>query len=224
MLTPELISQFRYKLKFRRQSSLRLPQEDSEPPNIIKPPPKSQLNEPIIINDIKKSQQDPKNYRGLILPNGMKVTLISDPTTSKSGACLAFEVGKMNDPEDIPGLAHLCEHAMFLGSQKFPADNDFRLFISENGGFTNAQTFADVTKYFFDIVPEKLDDALDRFSQMFLAPLFDTEAILREIQAVDNEHEMNLSSDTWRVRMVNKKLALKGERNSWNKFESFLDL
>lgn len=205
MITPELKDQFRLKLRFKKKKPII---DESNPPL---PPAPPTSNDTIIIDDIIKSQQDPKNYRGLVLPNGIKVTLISDPTTSKSAACIAFETGKMNDPDDIPGLAHLCEHTMFLGSQKYPADNEFRLFISENGGFTNAQTFADVTKYFFDVVPEKFDAALDRFSQMFLAPCFNREAIEREILAVDNEHQMNLGSDTWRVRMVNKKLAIKGE-------------
>lgn len=206
MITPDLVDQFRYKLRFKRKISLNKSPSPPPLPTPSKNPPPLQ-----IIDDIIKSQQDPKNYRGLILPNGIKVTLISDPTSSKSAACLAFEVGKMNDPDDIPGLAHLCEHAMFLGSEKFPADNEFRLFISENGGFTNAQTFADVTKYFFDVVPEKFEGAIERFSQMFLAPRFEREAIEREIVAVDNEHQINLASDSWRVRMVNKKLARRGE-------------
>ena len=157
--------------------------------------------------DIQKSQQDIKNYRALVLENGMKVLLVSDPTTVKSAACMCVEVGHMSDPTDVPGLAHLTEHVLFLGSEMFPHENHFRSFISEHGGQTNAQTFADVTKYFFDIAPEKLQDALEIFSQMFIAPLFNETSITREISAVNNEHEKNLASDAWRIRMVNKVIA-----------------
>lgn len=158
-------------------------------------------------DDIQKSQQDVKNYRAVVLENGMKVLLVSDPTTVKSAACMCVEVGHMSDPVDVPGLAHLTEHSLFLGSEKFPNENDFRSFISEHGGMTNAQTFADVTKYFFDISPEKLSEALEIFSQMFIAPLLNESSITREISAVNNEHEKNLASDSWRIRMVNKTIA-----------------
>lgn len=158
-------------------------------------------------DDIQKSQQDSKNYRGVVLENGIKVLLISDPVTVKSSACMCIAAGHMMDPTDVPGLAHLTEHVLFLGSEKFPNENDFRSFVSQNGGITNAQTFADVTKYFFDIAPEKLSEALDIFSQMFIAPLFKESSITREISAVNNEHEKNLASDAWRIRMVNKAIA-----------------
>jgi predicted Zn-dependent peptidase len=33
--------------------------------------------------------------------------------------------GSGDDPEDIPGLAHLTEHMLFLGSEKYPAKSYF---------------------------------------------------------------------------------------------------
>lgn len=203
------------KLRFRRRPLLRQNAVDEE--RVPSPPPVK--IEPITrFDEIIKSHQDSKNYRGLILENGMKVFLISDPTTDKSAACMCVEVGHMADPPDIPGLAHLVEHVLFLGTEKFPNENDFRSFISENGGFTNAQTFADVTKYFFDVVPDKLCDALERFSQMFTAPLFNESSVVREISAVNSEHEKNLASDAWRIRMVNKTLA--NPNHAYSKFST----
>lgn len=43
--------------------------------------------------NIRKSQQDKRLYRGLKLSNGLRVLLISDPTTDKSAASLAVYVG-----------------------------------------------------------------------------------------------------------------------------------
>jgi insulysin len=193
---------FEYKLRFRRKTLRRLREEQISPPPVKEEePPQTRFD------DVKKSQQDAKNYRGLILSNGLKVFLVSDPNTTKCAACMCIEAGHMSDPVDVPGIAHLVEHTLFLGSQKYPNENHFRSFVSSNGGFTNAQTFADVTKYFFDIMPEKLSEALDIFAQMFISPLFNEESIAREINAVNSEHEKNLFSDDWRVRMVNKTLA-----------------
>ncbi len=30
----------------------------------------------------------------------------------------AYTAGYLSDPDDIPGLAHLCEHMLFLGTEK----------------------------------------------------------------------------------------------------------
>ncbi|KAG5669690.1 hypothetical protein PVAND_017573 [Polypedilum vanderplanki] len=216
MLTTELKNQFRHKLRFKKRPIKSLESKESIPPPIHPKSKVKPLFPEITYNFIKKSQQDPKNYRAIVLPNEIKVTLISDPTTSKSAACMSIEVGHMSDPVDTPGLAHLCEHALFLGSEKFPTNNDFRLFLNENGGSCNAQTFADVTKYFFDVLPDQLEAAIERFSQMFIAPLFENENVIREISAVNNEHEKNLASDAWRLRMVNKRLAV--QSHDYTKF------
>lgn len=166
--------------------------------------------------NITKSQQDNRNYRGLKLSNGLKVLLISDPTTDKSAAALSVEVGHLSDPDEIPGLAHFCEHMLFLGTKKYVNENDYMSFLSENGGSSNAATYADTTKYYFDVVPEKLPEALDRFSQFFIAPLFTESATEREINAVHSEHEKNLSMDIWRIRQVNKSLC--NPKHAYNKF------
>lgn len=81
-------------------------------------------------NNIGKSQQDNRDYRGLKLSNGLKVLLVSDPTTDKSAAALTVDVGHMSDPDDIPGLAHFCEHMLFLGTDKYPNENAYSTFLS----------------------------------------------------------------------------------------------
>ena len=39
-----------------------------------------------------------------------KVMLVSDPTTDKSAGALDVHIGYMVDDQDLPGLAHFCEH------------------------------------------------------------------------------------------------------------------
>ena len=45
--------------------------------------------------NIIKSEQDKRLYRGLLLENGMKVVVISDETTDKSAACIDVAVGEL---------------------------------------------------------------------------------------------------------------------------------
>lgn len=97
------------------------------------------------VNNIVKSQQDNRDYRGLQLTNGLKVLLISDPATDKAAAAMTVDVGHMSDPENLPGLAHFCEHMLFLGTKKYPNENAYSTYLSENGGTSNASTYADNT-------------------------------------------------------------------------------
>jgi insulysin len=57
-----------------------------------------------------------REYRGLELHNGIKCLLISDSKTDKSAAAVDVNIGYLVDP--LPGLAHFCEHMLFLGSTK----------------------------------------------------------------------------------------------------------
>lgn len=45
-------------------------------------------------DNIIKSEEDKREYRGLQLENGMKVLLVSDPLTDKSAAAIEVNVGK----------------------------------------------------------------------------------------------------------------------------------
>jgi insulysin len=85
----------------------------------------------------------------------------------------------------LPGLAHFCEHLLFMGTEKYPKDNDFKDYLSKHGGLSNASTGCCHTNYFFEIGPEFLEGALDRFSQFYVSPLFDPSCVDREINAVN---------------------------------------
>ncbi|CAH0553954.1 unnamed protein product [Brassicogethes aeneus] len=158
---------------------------------------------------ITKSQEDKRSYRGLELANNMKILLVSDPNTDKSAAAMDVNVGYLSDPKGIYGLAHFCEHMLFLGTEKYPNENDYNKFLSEHGGSSNAATYPDHTLYYFDIVPDELNKALDRFSQFFIAPLFTESATEREINAVNSEHEKNVPNDVWRMDQLDKHLSKK---------------
>ena len=45
---------------------------------------------------------------------------------------------------------------------RYPDENEYNKFLSQNGGSSNAFTSSDHTNYFFDISPDKLEGALDR--------------------------------------------------------------
>jgi len=63
---------------------------------------------------------------------------------------------------ELPGLAHFLEHMLFMGTEKYPEENDYSKFLAENGGSSNAYTSSDHTNYYFDVSPKELNGALDR--------------------------------------------------------------
>ncbi|CAF0723441.1 unnamed protein product [Adineta steineri] len=157
-----------------------------------------------IVDNIKKSDSDSWNYRGLELSNEMLVVLISHPNIDKAAAALDVSIGSLADPRDVPGIAHFCEHMLFMGSSKYPGENEYSKLIEGNGGYSNAFTSGDHTNYYFDINPSLLPDALDVFAQFFISPLFSASSTDRELEAVHSEYEGNLSKDAWRVSQLEK--------------------
>ena len=99
----------------------------------------------------EKSPADKKLYRAVELDNGIKVLLISKPTEEgekvASAVSMVVEAGSMHEPRGIAGLAHFCEHLVFMGSEKYPDENAFDNFVSKYGGYSNASTHDDFTRY-----------------------------------------------------------------------------
>ncbi|XP_067928601.1 insulin-degrading enzyme-like [Watersipora subatra] len=161
-------------------------------------------------DDIIKPDTDKRSYRALKLKNEMKILLISDPDTDKSAAAMNVQIGHLSDPTDLPGLAHFCEHMMFLGSKKYPGENMYTDFISSHGGATNAFTGREDTNFHFDIAPAHFKEALDIFAQFFICPLFTESASDRELKAVHHENEKNKQNDHWRLHQLQQSLSNPG--------------
>ncbi|HSC68543.1 MAG TPA: insulinase family protein [Cellvibrio sp.] len=153
-----------------------------------------------------KSENDKRDYRYVVLENQLRVLLISDPATEKSAAALSVEVGENQDPTDRAGLAHFVEHMLFLGSKKYPQVGEYQEFIAQHGGSFNAHTLAESTRYFFDIDNKQFASALDRFAQVFVAPLFPADYVERERNAVQAEYLAKLNDDVRREGDVYREL------------------
>jgi insulysin len=175
----------------------------------------------------EKSELDDRSYRTLTLANGLKVLLVSDPALDKAAAALDVAVGFFSDPESLPGLAHFLEHMLFLGTAKYPDEESYSAYLAEKGGDSNAYTSCENTNYQFQVIvpksardvdvtaaaaaaatsPSPLYEALDRFSQFFIAPLFTEAATTRELNAVDSEHQKNVQNDGQRLFQLTQSCA-----------------
>ncbi|KAF4521421.1 hypothetical protein B566_EDAN010578 [Ephemera danica] len=112
----------------------------------------------------------------------------STENETQSAASLSIGVGSFEDPDDIPGLAHFLEHMVFMGSKKYPEENDFDAFIKKQGGHDNACTDWDLTNFYFLCQPRHFRKAVDKFAQFFISPLMKKDAMQREREAIESGH------------------------------------
>ena len=71
-----------------------------------------------VTDDLEKPALDDRSYRVIALPNKLEALLVHDPDTDKASASLNVNVGSFSDEDDMPGMAHAVEHALFMGTKK----------------------------------------------------------------------------------------------------------
>lgn len=147
-----------------------------------------------------------RGYRIFQLSNGILTFLISDPCNEIGSASLCVAAGSHNDPEYIPGLAHLCEHALMMGTKEFPKSYSYHETVLAYGGQTNAFTSGEKTCFHFEVpvINENtgninptesennnesvFDYILRNFASFFKCPLFRARDIFNEILSVNDEY------------------------------------
>ncbi|KAM3418074.1 hypothetical protein BST61_g6279 [Cercospora zeina] len=187
-----------------------------------------------LADNLEKPLLDNRSYRVIELPNKLEVLLIHDADTDKASAAMDVNVGSLSDPEEMQGMAHAVEHLLFMGTEKYPGENDYNSYLTKYGGMSNAFTAGTDTNYYFELsasstsnsprssastsrtsllsVPKgqaPLYGALDRFAQFFIKPLFREDCLERELRAVDSENKKNLQADNWRMMQLAKSTAAK---------------
>eukprot|EP00747_Dinoflagellata_sp_TGD_P181804 gnl/TRDRNA2_/TRDRNA2_35769_c0_seq1.p1 gnl/TRDRNA2_/TRDRNA2_35769_c0~~gnl/TRDRNA2_/TRDRNA2_35769_c0_seq1.p1 ORF type:complete len:1021 (+),score=241.79 gnl/TRDRNA2_/TRDRNA2_35769_c0_seq1:163-3225(+) len=141
--------------------------------------------------EVRKPLTDKREYTHALFDSGLRVLAVRDPDAEKSSFAVAVEAGSLEDPPDFQGLAHFCEHMLFLGSKKYPSKDAFSEQLALFGGTHNAYTSAEETVYFNEIGNDGYEKGLDIFAQFFIAPTFDEAMVDKEIHAVDSEHKKN---------------------------------
>jgi len=146
--------------------------------------------------DIRLPSTSQYSTATVFYPSGLEALLISDPTATQASAALSLGVG--SGLETVPGLAHFLEHLLFISSSQFPQQDHFSVFISENGGSTNAYTELEETNFYFDVKSTALQRALEMFASLITSPLFPADRLSDEVKAVHSEFLNDQISEEWR--------------------------
>ncbi|XP_050437603.1 nardilysin-like [Adelges cooleyi] len=122
--------------------------------------------------------------------------------TDSCAMSLCVNIGSFSDPVEAQGLAHLLEHMISMGSDRYPAENHFDRFLYRNAGYSNAETCCEYTNFHFEVPSEYFQEAADIFASMFRAPKLAKESIDKEKQVVDSEFQMAITDDDSRIQRL----------------------
>jgi len=136
----------------------------------------------------------PYPYAQEDLPNGLRVVTVSTDFPNIVAVYIVVQTGSRNEVEaGHTGFAHLFEHLMFRGTQKFPADK-YNDTLQRIGASSNAFTTDDFTCFYTvfskEDLPAVMEMEADRFQNLkYSEPEFKTEAL-----AVLGEYNKDASS------------------------------
>ncbi|KAH9417729.1 Nrd1 complex RNA-binding subunit [Dermatophagoides pteronyssinus] len=135
----------------------------------------------------------------------------------ENGILIRSEIGSVQDPKPVQGMAHMLEHLLTMGSEKYPEENTIDDFLSSNGGFQNAHTDFEHTIYEIRVHPKHLSHAIDLIGNAFIKPLLRQESIEKEIKPIDTEFVQAKDDDDFRVEVLLGHLT-DNDNHPFNKF------
>ena len=166
--------------------------------------------------DIDTVSNDKRNIKGFILDNKIKLILISDPDINMSSCSVAIGAGHLQD--NFEGTAHFLEHLLFMGSEKYPEQNEYHSYIQVNGGNDNAFTGDNITCYYISLETTFLKKGIEMLSWFFRAPLLDEKHISSEMEIINSEHQKNILMDNWIMDDIFKNFIMNEPKSKYVKF------
>ena len=120
------------------------------------------------------------------LDNGVRVITEHIPHIGSAGISVLVDAGPQDEAPGQSGLAHLCEHALFLGTPLRDSTQLAQL-IDTAGGQLGAFTAPDYTCFYAHVLDEYVSYALDLLGDILVASSFPEAAMNREKDVVCQE-------------------------------------
>jgi len=127
------------------------------------------------------------------LDNGIRVITEPVPNTNSAGISILVDAGPQNENADQSGLAHLCEHALFLGTNLRDRDQ-LSSFIDSSGGNMGGFTAPDYTCYYGHVMQDYTSYAVDLLGDIIIGSSYPDDLLQREKEVICQE--IRLYNDT----------------------------
>ncbi|MEK7590549.1 MAG: pitrilysin family protein [Patescibacteria group bacterium] len=141
-----------------------------------------------------------ESFKKITLKNGVRVILVSQPSSLATTVLTLVEAGSKYETKDINGLSHFLEHMYFKGTAKRPKAINIAGELDQMGAEYNAFTSQEWTGYFAKVQAKDAERALDIISDIYLNSIFDAAEIEKEKGVIIEE--LNMYEDT-PMRKVN---------------------
>ncbi len=128
-----------------------------------------------------------------VLPNGLRVLVAPMLHTRSATVALFYGMGSRYERAEEQGIAHLVEHMLFKGSERYPTAQRISETIEGVGGILNAATDKELTVYWAKVASRHTDLAFDLLTDMVQHPLFEPEELEKEKKVV--LEELGLAQD-----------------------------
>jgi predicted Zn-dependent peptidase len=129
----------------------------------------------------------------ITLSNGLK--LVAEETPWQQGVSFGLFVrgAVVDEPAGQEGIAHLLEHLVFKGTEKFRGAA-LSAAIEEDGGELNAYTTKEYTCLWGRTLPDAFARQLELLVELFQHPLLRPRDLQREVQVIEEEHALWLDN------------------------------
>lgn len=127
------------------------------------------------------------------LENGLRIVTDNVPSVQSVAVGVWAGVGARHEIAAVNGIAHLTEHMMFKGTNKYNAQQIAEE-IENVGGHMNAYTSRDVTSYHIHLLKDDIGLALDVLASMYLHSTFPEDELTKERHVI--LQEIGMCQDT----------------------------
>lgn len=128
------------------------------------------------------------------LDNALTILLHVDKRIPYIHHLLMVKVGSVDEVEGKTGLAHLFEHMMFRGTERFSGD-EYDKKLNKIGGLNNAFTGRDMTAYYVHFPKQHLEMVLDLESDRLQNLQINQSVFEKELEVVKEERRLRTDND-----------------------------
>jgi predicted Zn-dependent peptidase len=121
------------------------------------------------------------------LDNGLRIVACQLKETRAASARVYLDGGARAEPDDLAGVAHFLEHAVFKGTERWPSSRELGFATERFGGAADAFTDKDHSGFVVHGPSDHLEIFLDVLADLLQRPLLRQEDVDRERDVIAEE-------------------------------------
>lgn len=130
-------------------------------------------------------------YKLFNLDNGARLGIVALPKAPSVTISVYLPAGIRYDPPDKPGVAHLTEHMLLSGTNKFPTSKELSAATARFGGWQSAFTWIDYQVHTVKLPIKRLNAGVEVLKETLVSPLLRQHELEKEKNVVKEEISRN---------------------------------